>query len=496
MIKYTSQNQLQIPGFESPFTKKMNPNNRWIKLSALIPWDELVSQYSRVMREDFGRPGINPRVVIGSLIIKHICGFSDEETVEHISENIYMQCFLGYQGFNDKQPFDPSLFVHIRKRVGVEVFEQMNRSILVLAGLIEEPEEEQGKDEGEEGGGGSSPTHKGRVLFDATVCPQDIKYPNDLELISDARKKSEELIDRLYEKSLHDKKPRTDRKRARKEFLMVAKKKSKSRKTLRKAIRKQLGYLRRNIRSIDRLLDGYERIPLSMSEYKYMLVIRELYCQQQQMYDEKSRRIPNRIVSIHQPHVRPMVRGKASAKVEFGSKISLSLVEGYAMVDRLNWDAFHEGNEMMDYIARYKDRFGFYPKEVAVDKLYTSRENRKRLKEMGIKLIGKPLGRPPKGERFEVDPGIRNPIEGKFGQGKRAYRLGRVYAKLKDTSESWIAAAFFVMNLLKLVKQSQLSWLQTILRGLTRKLQWSVTGIYAELITFDVISQKLGFARR
>ncbi len=95
------------------------------------------------MREDFSRPGINPRVVIGSLIIKHICGFSDEETVEHISENIYMQCFLGYQGFNDKQPFDPTLFVYIRKRLGVEVFEQINKSILVLAGLIKEPEEEE-----------------------------------------------------------------------------------------------------------------------------------------------------------------------------------------------------------------------------------------------------------------------------------------------------------------------------------------------------------------
>ena len=496
MINYTSQNQLQIEGFESPFTKRMNPNNRWVKLSKHIPWDELVKKYTKVMREDFGRPGINPRVVIGSLIIKHICGFSDEETVEHISENVYMQYFIGYQGFNDKKPFEPSLFVYIRKRLGVEVFEQMNRSILAMAGLVEEENEEGGdKSEGGEEGGGSKPTHKGRVLFDATVCPQDIKYPNDLELISDGREKSEELIDRLYDRTIHGRKPRTDRRRARKEFLILAKKRTKSRKALRKTIRKQLGYLRRNIRSIDRLLDGYERIPLSAREYKYMLVIRELYRQQQKMYKEKSRSIEDRIVNIHQPYVRPMVRGKASAKVEFGSKVSLSLVDGYAMIDRLRWDAFHEGKELMDYVVRYKERFGFYPKEVVVDKLYTSRENRKKLKELGIRLIGKPLGRPPKGERFEVDPGLRNPIEGKFGQGKRAYRLDRVYAKLKDTSESWIAAAFFVMNLLKLANQSQLCWLQTILKDMISKFKGSISGIYSEMPTFRVVNEKLSFVR-
>ena len=482
MINYTSQNQLQIEGFESPFTKRMNPNNRWIRLSKLIPWDDLVGKYLKVMRDDYGRPGINPRVVIGSLIIKHICGFSDEETVEHISENIYMQCFLGYQGFNDKQPFDPSLFVHIRKRLGVEVFEQMNESILSLAGLIEEQDEKPGEeDQGTNDKNGSSTTHKGRVLYDATVCPQDIKYPNDLELISDAREKAEDLIDKLYKKSSHHKKPRTDRKKARKEFLIMAKKRSKPRKALRKAIRKQLGYLRRNIRSIDRLLDGYDNIALNSKSHKYLLVIRELYRQQQQMHDERSNRIDDRIVSIHQPHVRPMVRGKASAKVEFGSKINVSLVDGYAMIERLNWDAFHEGKELTDYIAKYKQRFGFYPKEVAVDKLYTSRENRKKLKELGIRLIGKPLGRPPKGERFEDDPGKRNPIEGKFGQGKRAYGLGRVYAKLKDTSESWIAAAFFVMNILKLAKQSQLCWLQTILGNIIRQLRLKTTEIYSKL---------------
>ena len=478
MIRYTSQKQLKIEGFVSSFTKKMNPNNRWVKLAHVIPWDQLVKEYTKAMRDDNGRPSIDARVVLGSLIIKHICGFSDEETVEHISENIYMQYFLGYQGFREGIPFDPSLFVIIRKRLGLEVFEQMNVSILKLAGLIksEDAEKTQEKDQSGDNDAGESETHKGRVLFDATACPQDIKYPNDLELISDARKKTEDLIDKLYQKNLHGHKPRTDRNKAKKEFLVVAKKRNKSKKTIRKAIRRQLSYLRRNINSIDRLLDVYENIPLKSTEHKYLLVIRELYRQQRTMHDQKVHRIDDRIVSIHQPHVRPIVRGKASAKVEFGSKISLSMLDGYTMIDRLSWDAFHEGGELMEYLGLYRQRFGYYPKEVAVDQLYTNRVNRAGLKELGIKLIGKPLGRPPAGEKIKIDPGIRNPIEGKFGQGKRAYRIGRVYAKLKDTSESWIAAAFFVMNLVKLVKETQFCWLYSILSNISTKHRAHIAG--------------------
>jgi hypothetical protein len=473
MIRYTSPKQLKIEGFDSPFTKKMNPENRWVKLSHVIPWDELVHEYIKAMRDDNGRPGVDARVVIGSLIIKHICGFSDEETVEHIAENIYMQYFLGYQGFREGIPFDPSLFVTIRKRLGLEVFERMNASILKLAGVTkEEPRDEPEDRDGTRGGdGGEFGSHKGRVLFDATVCPQDIKYPNDLELISDARRKSEELIDKLYQKERHERKPRTDRNRARKEFVVMAKKRNKPRKTLRKAIRRQLGYLRRNIKSLNRLLDGYDRIPLKAREHKYLLVIQELYRQQLSMYKQKVNRIDDRIVSIHQPHIRPMLRGKASARVEFGSKVSLSLIDGYAMVDKLSWDAFHEGGELIEYLEKYRLRFGCYPKEVVVDKMYTTRVNRAALKALDIKLVGKPLGRPAAGEKTQIDPGQRNPIEGKFGQGKRAYRIDRVYAKLRDTSESWVAAAFFVMNLIKLVKDTQFYWLYTIFILIKRKLK-------------------------
>jgi len=198
-------------------------------------------------------------------------------------------------------------------------------------------------------------------------------------------------------------------------------------------------------------LDAYEELPfpLKHSEQKYLFVVQTLYDQQKQMYDTKTHSVDHRIVSIHQPHVRPIVRGKAQAKVEFGAKIHVSIIDGISLLDELSWDAFNEGSHMMDYIEKFRKRFGCYPREVLADQIYCTRVNRAALKELGIKLLAKPLGRP-SAVSIHLSPGERNPIEGKFGQAKTAYGLDRIKARLQGTSESWIATIFLVLNLVKL----------------------------------------------
>jgi len=140
-----------------------------------------------------------------------------------------------------------------------------------------------------------------------------------LNLLNDIRKKLEELIDLVYVPILHSGKPRTYRKVARKTYLHTAQKKRKGHKLIRKAIREQLNYVRRDIKSIHTLLDAYHGLlfPLKPTEQKYLFVVKTLYNQQKQMYHNKNHSIDHRIVSIHQPHVRPIVRCKAQAKVEF-----------------------------------------------------------------------------------------------------------------------------------------------------------------------------------
>lgn len=388
-------------------------------------------------------------------MIKHLCNLDDRETVDQISENMYMQYFFGYSTFTPFAPFDPSLFVEFRKRLGMDNLNAINEKIISIKTKLEstkkiadsQSEESEPEDNKENDFG--TPENRGRVIFDASVGPQDIAYPTDLDLLSDARGKTEELIDKLYDPSLHQKKPRTYRRVARRRYLLTAKKKVKSKNEIRRAVGSQLRFVRRNLNSVNKLLDAYPVFPLKHKDQKYLQVINTLYDQQKQMHKNRQHRVEDRIVSIHQPHVRPIVRGKVQAKVEFGAKIHISVIDGITFLDELSWDAFNEGSHMTDYVEKYRSRFGCYPRELLADQIYCTRANRAWLKEKGIKLKAKPLGRP-SAVPNHVSPGERNPVEGKFGQAKTAYGLNRIRARLQNTSESWIASIILVLNLVKL----------------------------------------------
>jgi hypothetical protein len=229
---------------------------------------------------------------------------------------------------------------------------------------------------------------------------------------------------------------------------------------------------------------------LDAKEYKYFLVIQTLYEQQKQMYDNRTHSVEHRIVSIHQPHVRPIVRGKSQAKVEFGAKIHVSLIDGVAFLDELNWEAFNEGSHMMYYVEQYKERHGCYPAELLADQIYCTRNNRMKLK--GILLLAKPLGRP-SAVQFHVSPGERNPIEGKFGQAKTGYGLNRIRARLKGTSETWIASIILVLNLVRLAGEALLCrismWIKSFSAGfaslcvqmVVRKTVWETVPAFGNL---------------
>ncbi|WP_339903369.1 transposase [uncultured Cyclobacterium sp.] len=124
--EYSSANQLSFSGFETPFYNHLDPTNRWVVLSSQIPWDDLVGLFNT---KQTGRPSLNPRVLIGAVIIKHILNLDDRETVAQITENMYLQYFLGYSSYIKEAPFDPSLFVDIRKRLGQQLIEEMNEKI-------------------------------------------------------------------------------------------------------------------------------------------------------------------------------------------------------------------------------------------------------------------------------------------------------------------------------------------------------------------------------
>lgn len=470
MIKYTSTKQLSIEEFKTPFYYGLDKNNRWALLAQQIPWDDFAGIYAKALCEDFGRPALDARVVIGAMIIKYKKGLSDEETIEEIKENAYLQYFIGYEEFSHKEPFDPSLFVTLRERLGIDAFESLNQAFISRIQKIEEVQKKSISSKAKEEGDSKknkpkNPERQGKLILDASVAPQDIKFPTDIELLNDSREHTERIIDSLWQPGPGKRKPRTYRRLARKAYLSTAKKKSKSDKVLRAGIRKQLGYTSRNINTIKKLIDPKlgKPSPLNARDLKTFFVVQEIYRQQKQMFEEKKHQVSDRIVSVAQPYVRPIVRGKAGRHTEFGAKFSVSLVDGFAFLDHLDWNAFSESLDLKDQVESYRERFGFYPEEVIGDNAYGSRANRDYLKERGIVFSGKALGRPAKltdeearltRKRMKEHAGLRNQIEGKFGEGKRKYDLDRVMTRTMHTSESWIAAVFFVMNLAHWLRMS------------------------------------------
>ena len=124
--------------------------------------------------------------------------------------------------------------------------------------------------------------------MDATVADQMISYPTDFGLLARSREESERLIDKLCKELSIKNKPRTYRRIARKEYLNLAKKKNKSKKEIRKGIGKQLRYLSRNLKSIEKLLDSTADVsfPLEHRDRRIYWVIQHIYSQQAQMYTE------------------------------------------------------------------------------------------------------------------------------------------------------------------------------------------------------------------
>jgi hypothetical protein len=494
--------QLQFENFYLPFGGRLRSDNRWVRLAKLIPWTEFESLYAGTLAGSaMGCPAKNVRIALGSLIIKERLGTSDEETVAQIQENPYLQYFLGFHEYRDKAPFDPSMFVHFRRRLGADIVMNVNERVAQRArsqpsaseqkrpeteppfsadggnsidsetipaspsGTSDsEPPSEKETDTESSDSSDSTSTNQGKLIVDATCAPADIAYPTDLNLLNEAREIAEKIIDVLHCPLKGTiRKPRAYRKRARKDYLSAAKARRLSARKRRVAIGKQLRYVHRDLLHIERLLkhDVVRLMLLSTRQYRKLLVIHELYRQQKQMFDKRCHRIEGRIVSISQPHIRPIVRGKAKAPTEFGAKVSAALIDGYVYLDQIGWNNFNESTRLPEQIEAYRKRFGFYPKSVHADKIYRTRDNRKYCRERGIRMAGPPLGRPPKvtDENREdlaaqkqiarQDERDRIAIEGKFGQGKRRFGLGRVMAKLAVTSECAIAVTFLVMTLEK-----------------------------------------------
>lgn len=452
MYKPMDKSQLSFLDFNQPMGLKVNPENRWVKMADMVPWDVFEIKYAQLFPSNTGNVAKPLRMALGALIIQTKFQFSDRELVEQITENPYLQYFIGLPGYQEEPPFDASTLVDFRKRISVEMLMEANEYLLghkddndpPASGGSADPEKEPGKE------------NEGTLILDATCAPANIRYPQDVSLLNEAREKLETILYRFH-KAYGLPLPRRYKRKARKDYLAFAKSKKHTKQKIRKALRKQLGYVARDIRYLERFMnEGYA---LERKEISLYLTIRTLFEQQKYMYDTQTHSVDHRIVSITQPWLRPIVRGKARAAVEFGAKLDLSIdSEGYGRLERVSFEAYNESTCLIEAVERYKERTGYYPERVLADQIYRTRDNRNFCRDHKIRLSGPKLGRPSQNAKADKkqeyeDNTDRIEVERAFSLDKRCYGMGLITTKLEETQLTSIALSVFVSNLFKMQRQ-------------------------------------------
>jgi hypothetical protein len=406
-----------------------------------IEWRELEVSYAKLFAET-GRPALRARYVLGTLILKHHFELSDDDIVQLIIENPYLQYFIGLARFTTTAPFETSSLSRVRERLGEKTFEEFEQTL--IATLV------------------AQKVIKAKSLqVDATVFESDITYPTDCGLLEKARRFCVKQIQQLSH--VVEKKVRTYCRIAKKQYLNFTKKKRKTKKQIRRMHKALLQYVRRNIGQLSELIAHAQARGHVIAEKvaETLETVKRIYAQQREMYQEKKKSIANRIVSLAKPYVRPIVRGKNGKDVEFGAKAQLSYVDGYLFVDALSFDNFNESTKLETSVEAYRRRFGKLPDDISMDQIYGTHDNRKYLHELGIRTSVKKLGRPSTDEASASETRWRkrkqrerNRIEGAIGNGKTCHDLGVVRARSPKTESSWIQMALFSRNLMLAVKRS------------------------------------------
>ena len=322
MYKFKREKQISFTDFNQPLGLQMNPENRWIRKAEMIPWDTIEKEYAKLFPRRTGMPAKPLRMALGSLLIQKQYHYPDEELVEQIRENPYYQYFIGMPGYEDKIPFVPSLLVEFRKRLSEDVLNEINE--IIIEYNAQKSDDDNDSNDGNHSGSNDtdntseSSGNSGTLILDATCAPQNIKYPQDIELLNETREKLEDMLCRISDEYGFYR-PRMYKEKARKDYLSLAKCRKRGAKKIRKAIKKQLQYVRRDLGYIANLLEN-NGVVISESDAHLLDILETVYSQQQYMFANNTHSVENRIVSISQPYIRPIVRGKSKSPVEFGAK--------------------------------------------------------------------------------------------------------------------------------------------------------------------------------
>jgi hypothetical protein len=273
-----SYKQLTIDGFRSSL-EGLDKTNRWVWLGDHLPWDEYEKLYGQTLNNQTAGASAKPaRMVIGAMIVKHITRLSDQDTIEMIQENPYMQYLCGLGEFTDQPIFDSSLFVDLRKRISDDDINKMTEALLKHEQQMKEDmrkhKEDEARNRGEEPPAApavdenasaftdsNGREHKGVMKIDATCADAEVRYPVDVDIIDDGCRVIDRFIRRIC-KADSISVPYTYYGKARNAYRYLVKMKKKGGKLVKDTIEQMLSCLHRDILTL---------IDLTAGEFRYRL---------------------------------------------------------------------------------------------------------------------------------------------------------------------------------------------------------------------------------
>ena len=296
---------------------------------------------------------------------------------------------------------------------------------------------------------------------DATCYESEMRYPTDQKLLWECCEKAYSMMCELSRR-LEIHRPRTKYLDVEKANLTYMKQRKHSKSQQRKLTRRLIKLLAKILEEIRKMMREHDdEDQLTLREKSTLDIITKVYRQQKNHFNSNDPResIPDRIVSISKPYVRPIVRGKEVKNVEFGAKCNNILIDGISFIEKLSFNAFNEGTRLEHCIKMHKRLFKVDAKKIGGDTGYAGTANRNLCKELGIQTSFVKRGRPTTEKndkdyvRQELARVRATAMEGSFGTQKEHYDMRRIKARKKKTEILYIFFGIHTANVVHLAER-------------------------------------------
>jgi IS5 family transposase len=325
-----------------------------VKKEGMIPWEELIEVIGRQYSLR-GTKSKSIRMMLGLELAKRELGISDEKVVAMLSTDIALQYFCGMRSFGEEDIPDPSSMKYFRKRLDTETMREIE-SIVTKALVPYLPRR-----------------RRGQVIVDTTCMEANVTFPTDTKLLKktwlklvgvaeEIRENGKDIVIRGKQKLLKEIRGFDLQRKKGKKLIQKMRKKvwrevRKLEKKIMKVIEKKANTTKKTLKETIEGLGERTKATIKTAQ--------KIIAQQGEMIREKTHSVKDRIVSFHEPTVRPIVRGKEGKNVEFGSKAEISVIGGFLGVSHnLSSDNYSDTDIIKDTLKRYEEIRGKPPIEM------------------------------------------------------------------------------------------------------------------------------------